>query len=185
MQTVTIRTEAAIDDELYWLELSLQGSLAEQSWHVAQDSEDAFDGGSFSAQDVANAQVRRAGRFAGGINRFAGSAQLEANAKLREIASERGDIRRQIANLRAERRLWSDRTPLGMVEIAVMLGYSADAPRQWKARGILPAPFGTVSGTPYWHRCDVLRWAMSRGRDRALVDLEIESDDQHYLAETA
>jgi hypothetical protein len=57
-----------------------------------------------------------------------------------------------------------------------MLGYSAVAPRQWKRRSILPAAAGSVSGTPYWWRGDVLAWALSRGRDRVLVDLEIPDD---------
>jgi hypothetical protein len=54
--------------------------------------------------------------------------------------------------------------PLGEVEIAALLRVQPKTPRQWRKRGLLPEPHGTVSGRPWWPEAVILRWAKETGR---------------------
>ena len=174
--TIPIRTAAAIDAEIADLELSLQGNAAADDDVATRIDSDQFDGGII--REAAKPRDPRTGHYRNAESEHWAGEQLASARKLRaEYRAERREIRHRIAELKAERQLWSDRTPLGMVEIAAMLGYSAIAARQWKRRNVLPTPAGTVSGTPYWWRGDVLGWALERGRTRAIVDLDIPESD--------
>src|ERR1700682_1985161 len=154
--SVPIRTVEAIDAEIMRLELEAgaQGCAIEDV--VTRIDSDQFDGGSFTAKHAREMAAKNA--------RHNGTALLEAKQLEREYRHARVELRAKLAELRAERRLWTELHPMGMLEIAAMLGYSSDTPRQWKRRNTLPAPAGTVSGTPYWWRRNVLVWALANGR---------------------
>jgi hypothetical protein len=172
--TISIRTVEAIDAELYDLALALEGSGA-----AVDDIESRIDSDQYDAGRVDFAKMPRSrdGRLLPRTSTLNASTYITAARQRRaEWTHERAENRRRIADLRAERRLWTDRTPLGMTEIAELLGYPIGTPRQWKRRQVLPTPAGYVSGTPYWWRGDVLGWALERGRTRAIVQLEREDD---------
>jgi hypothetical protein len=167
MQTISIRTVQAIDAEIDRLTLDVEAQGAACDWQDARIDSDEFDGG-----------IVRKQRHAGALHN--GSAIAAARNERRELGSARREMRDQIASLRAERRLWTDKTPLGMLEIADMLGYSRDAARQWKHRNVLGQPAGFVSGTPYWWRGDILGWALEHGRTRAIVQFDVTEFDSDY-----
>lgn len=54
--------------------------------------------------------------------------------------------------------------PIGMVEIAAMLGYPKKTVWVWRDRGQLPAEAAVVSSTPLWERATILAWATETGR---------------------
>jgi DNA-binding transcriptional MerR regulator len=54
--------------------------------------------------------------------------------------------------------------PLGEVEIAALLGVRPTTPRQWRKRGLLPPPEGTVSGRPWWSEKAIREWAKETDR---------------------
>ena len=53
---------------------------------------------------------------------------------------------------------------LGLSEIALRLGVSHSTPNKWRARGILPDPDVTVSGTPIWYSETIDAWRVATGR---------------------
>lgn len=54
--------------------------------------------------------------------------------------------------------------PVGLAEIAERLGVRRQTAKDWKQRGLLPAPEGTVSGAPTWNWPTIERWARKTGR---------------------
>lgn len=58
----------------------------------------------------------------------------------------------------------SDNDPVGIAEIATMLGVKRNLVDQWQHRGLLPAPKWTVGGRPAWERSAVVAWAKSAGK---------------------
>jgi hypothetical protein len=172
MQTISIRTVQAIDAEIDRLTLDVEAQSAACDWQDARISSDEFDGG-----------IVRQQRHAGALHN--GSAIAAARNQRKALGAARVEMRDTLRDLRAERRLWTDRTPLGMLEIADMLGYSRDAARQWKHRNVLGQPAGFVSGTPYWWRGDILAWALEHGRTRAIVELDPTEYGSDYYEETA
>jgi len=134
-----------------------------ESMRADIEETDAFDGGRDDRSRRVLERDASWGRLTNGYRKGT------AYRALSREESDRTRVRRELAELRRERAVWSRRVPVGMVEIAALLGYGADAPRQWKRRAILPTPAGSVSGTPYWWRADVLRWALEHGRTRAIL----------------
>lgn len=57
--------------------------------------------------------------------------------------------------------------PVGLTEIAEMLGVEAQTARNWRTRGVLPEPDWTVGGRPVWELRTIERWARQTGRMRA------------------
>jgi len=55
-------------------------------------------------------------------------------------------------------------TPVGIPEIAVLLGVKQATVNQWRYRQNLPEPQWTVGGGPAWDRDDILAWAHETGR---------------------
>jgi predicted DNA-binding transcriptional regulator AlpA len=51
---------------------------------------------------------------------------------------------------------------VGMAEIAKLIGVTAPAVRQYRARGILPEPLVTLAIGPIWRRSDIVAWQASR-----------------------
>lgn len=51
--------------------------------------------------------------------------------------------------------------PLGMAEIAALVGVPLATVRTWRKRGELPAPTWVVSGTPMWSTDLVLQWTQT------------------------
>lgn len=56
--------------------------------------------------------------------------------------------------------------PVGIAEIAEMLGVSRNTVDQWRHRGDLPGPRWTVGGRPAWEADTIRQWAETTGRDR-------------------
>lgn len=55
--------------------------------------------------------------------------------------------------------------PVGLAEIATRLGVEPQTARNWRTRGVLPAPRWTVSGYPAWDWSrDIKPWARETGR---------------------
>lgn len=54
--------------------------------------------------------------------------------------------------------------PVGLLEIAERLGVRAQTARNWRTRGVLPAPAWVVSGMPAWEWTTIEEWARSTGR---------------------
>jgi predicted DNA-binding transcriptional regulator AlpA len=55
--------------------------------------------------------------------------------------------------------------PVGVVEIAEMLGVTRDAVNQWRRRDTnFPEPKWTVGGRPAWNRADIETWARATHR---------------------
>ena len=54
--------------------------------------------------------------------------------------------------------------PLGLAEIAQLLGIQRRSVDRMKARGSLPEPDGYVSGSPVWWRETIETWAVGRRR---------------------
>ena len=54
--------------------------------------------------------------------------------------------------------------PVGQEEIAERLGVKPATVRQWRFRGLLPEPLGTVSGLPAWNWPTIEEWARETGR---------------------
>lgn len=66
---------------------------------------------------------------------------------------------------RRERDEWHrDGIPVGLQEIAELLGVTRSAVDGWRSRGVLPAPEWTVGGRPAWSRGSIERWARETGR---------------------
>jgi predicted DNA-binding transcriptional regulator AlpA len=53
---------------------------------------------------------------------------------------------------------------VGPVEIADICGVKPDTVYQWVSRGLLPAPWCTLSGTRLWARGEIEDWALDTGR---------------------
>ena len=53
---------------------------------------------------------------------------------------------------------------VGEAEIAERLGVKRQTVNQWRFRGLLPEPLGTVSGFPAWDWRDIAKWAKTTGR---------------------
>jgi hypothetical protein len=182
--TIPIRTVEAIDAEIAQLENDVECRLQAVSYQEARISSDEFDGGRVELRNMP--RESRNGRFASRTATLnASTAITAARHELQELRDQRIAVKHQIAELRAERRLWTDLHPMGMLEIAAMLGYSDAAARQWKRRNVLPAPSGSVSGTPYWWRRNVLVWALAHGKTRAIVSFDPTEYGSDYLEETA
>ena len=56
------------------------------------------------------------------------------------------------------------RIPIGVAEIAEMLGVKQRTVHQWHHRGILPERDFTVNDLPAWKPSTIIRWAKSTGR---------------------
>lgn len=55
--------------------------------------------------------------------------------------------------------------PVGLSEIAAMLGVRRDTVDQWRSRGILPEPtWPSVGGRPAWRESVIRQWARETGR---------------------
>lgn len=55
--------------------------------------------------------------------------------------------------------------PVGVNELAELLGIKLDTVRQWRMRGHLPpADFPRVNGRPAWKRANIVRWAIAQRR---------------------
>jgi predicted site-specific integrase-resolvase len=54
--------------------------------------------------------------------------------------------------------------PLGEREIAELLRVQANTVHQWRKRGLLPPPHGTVSGQPWWPDWVIEEWARQTRR---------------------
>ncbi len=54
--------------------------------------------------------------------------------------------------------------PVGTREIAAMLEVFPGTVEKWRARHIFPEPDGMVSGTPWWDRGTVIKWAAATDR---------------------
>lgn len=57
-----------------------------------------------------------------------------------------------------------DVTPVGLAEVAVLLGVQRDTVDKWQTRGVLPAPRWTVGGRPAWPWADIEDWARRTAR---------------------
>ena len=53
---------------------------------------------------------------------------------------------------------------VGLLEIADRLGVAHQTVRQWRRRGLLPAPSWVVSGVPIWEWTTIRTWAQTTGR---------------------
>lgn len=59
----------------------------------------------------------------------------------------------------------SDQDPVGLAEIADLLGVGRKTVDQWRLRGVLPDPEpGTVGGRPWWRWGRIRQWALKTGR---------------------
>lgn len=54
--------------------------------------------------------------------------------------------------------------PIGLADIAELLGVERGTVAKWRYRGVLPEPTWTVSGRPAWARDVIERWAVETGR---------------------
>lgn len=54
--------------------------------------------------------------------------------------------------------------PVGIAEIAVLLGVERRTVDAWRYRRILPPPDFTVGLRPAWERASIVRWAVETGR---------------------
>lgn len=68
------------------------------------------------------------------------------------------------AELVAEHTGNTDGIPVGLHEIAELLGVTRSTVDAWRSRGVLPAPEWTVGGRPAWSRGTIERWARETGR---------------------
>src|SRR5215472_4976209 len=59
---------------------------------------------------------------------------------------------------------------IGEKEIAARLRVKETTVHQWRSRGLLPEPEGSVSGAPAWHWSTIERWAWTTGRMPELRD---------------
>lgn len=59
-------------------------------------------------------------------------------------------------------------TPVGVVEIAELLGVRRATVDQWRQRDLLPVPEWTVGGRPAWRMSTILQWAKRTGRPTSL-----------------
>lgn len=55
-----------------------------------------------------------------------------------------------------------DMEPVGLKEIAEMLGVQENTARVWRKRGVLPEPKWWASGVPLWNRADIIKWHEKR-----------------------
>lgn len=56
--------------------------------------------------------------------------------------------------------------PLGLAEIATLLGVKRNTVDQWRTAGLLPAPDGTVGGRPAWWPATIDEWASRTNRTK-------------------
>lgn len=85
--------------------------------------------------------------------------------EVRRLGHERRALRRRAAGVRDQiRRVRGN--PVGLTEIARMLGYPLNTVQAWSKRRRLPASAGTISGQPFYWADEILRWAQRTGRDR-------------------
>lgn len=61
--------------------------------------------------------------------------------------------------------------PIGMREIAELIGVTLSTVRKHRQRRTLPAPRGEISGAPFWWDTDIMEWdarrrTVGRPRDR-------------------
>lgn len=55
--------------------------------------------------------------------------------------------------------------PVGLTEIAELLGKAHETLKQWSRQGILPPPATKIGGrVPVWSRREIERWARNTGR---------------------
>lgn len=54
--------------------------------------------------------------------------------------------------------------PVGIIEIAELLGVKRNTVDMWRVRGVFPSPRWTVGGRPCWNQSDVLAWARATRR---------------------
>lgn len=59
---------------------------------------------------------------------------------------------------------WAGGVPVGVADLAARLGVEAQTARNWRTRGVLPAPDWTVSGSPVWRWATIEAWARETGR---------------------
>jgi hypothetical protein len=60
---------------------------------------------------------------------------------------------------------------VGIKEIAERLNVRQQTAAQWRHRGILPEPEGTVSGAPAWRWVTIERWARATGRVGGVAEI--------------
>lgn len=53
---------------------------------------------------------------------------------------------------------------VGVYEISQLLGVEQQTVAQWKFRGLMPEPCGTVSKLPAWERAAIVAWAKETDR---------------------
>lgn len=58
----------------------------------------------------------------------------------------------------------ADGIPVGLQEIAELLGVTRSTVDAWRSRGVLPTPEWTVGGRPAWSLGSIERWARQSGR---------------------
>ncbi len=54
--------------------------------------------------------------------------------------------------------------PVGLSEIAVLLGKAHETLKQWSSRGVLPEPAARIGGVPIWSKREIEKWAKKTGR---------------------
>lgn len=89
------------------------------------------------------------------------SCAERASLALEASRVDRGAVTVQIRNNEIELR---PQTPVGLTEIAEILGVKPGTARMWNRRRLLPEPRSTVSGAPAWWWRDIEEWAIASGR---------------------
>lgn len=52
--------------------------------------------------------------------------------------------------------------PVGLADLPALLGVSEQTPREWRHRGVLPDPDGTLGRSPWWWRSRIVAWWRDR-----------------------
>ena len=76
-----------------------------------------------------------------------------------------------------------DDQPVGVYEIALMLGVAPATVSSWRQRKNLPEPAGHLNKgrTPFWKTGDVLAWANATGRNKKI---DVQKVNTQVYAET-